>query len=324
MPLISSAAILLDAVAKAGSIRGAAAKQNISASALNRQILNLEEEYGTKLFERLPRGVRLTSAGEALLADVRRWLRDQERTRRHLSEMRGDIRGHAAIGLMETMSEHVVDGLMTFMRERRSQISLDVQVGGTETLVNSLLQGQLDLVICYAAPSLPEITALKVIQPTPGIIVSRDHPLASRRSIRLTECAEYSFVLPDASLSLRKTVDKTLERLKFTPRHIVTTNSIRVMKMLVLDHEQIAILGLADVLLDTNCDPRLIHIPFADKVHPGSKLSLIAARHAGMSPVKALIAERLSQMLDQIPGRPAPARGHGPRHRPRPAGLPFR
>jgi DNA-binding transcriptional LysR family regulator len=300
MPLISSSAILLNAVAKAGSIRGAAAKQNISASALNRQILNLEEEYGAKLFERLPRGVRLTSAGEVLVADVRRWLQDQEKSRRHLSELRGDIRGHTAIGLMESMSEYTVSCLMTFMRERRSAISLDVQVGGTEILINRLLAGTLDLVICYAAPNLPELSIVKLVEPAPGIIVGRDHPLAGRKSIRLGECAEYSFVMPDVSLSIREMLDRSLERLKFSPRHIVTTNSIKLMKMLVRDHGQIAILGLADVQLDASADSGIVYIPFADKAPLGSRLSLVALRHARMDPVTALVADRLTTMLADL------------------------
>jgi len=301
MPLIASAAILLNAVAKAGSIRGAAAKQNISPSALNRQILNLEEEYGAQLFERLPRGVRLTAAGEVLVADVRRWLQDQEKSRRHLAELKGDIKGHTSIGLMESLSEYMVSRLMTAMRERRSLISLDIVVGGTETLLDRLLAGGLDLVICYAAPSLPDLAVIKMVEPRPGIIVGRDHPLANNKSIRISDCSDYSFVMPDASLSLREKLDKSLERLKFTPRHIVTTNSIKVMKMLVRDHGQIAVLGMADTFLDI--DPGgIVHIPFADKIHPGSQLSLIAQRHARMSPVTALIADRLKDMLGELPG----------------------
>ncbi len=301
MPLIASAAVLLNAVAKAGSIRGAAAKQNISPSALNRQILNLEEEYGAQLFERLPRGVRLTAAGEVLVADVRRWLQDQEKSRRHLAELKGDIKGHTSIGLMESLSEYMVSRLMTSMRERRSLISLDVVVGGTETLIDRLLTGGLDLVISYAAPNLPDLSVIKLVEPRPGIIVGRDHPLANRKSIRISDCSDYSFVMPDASLSLRDKLDKSLERLKFTPRHIVTTNSIKVMKMLVRDHGQIAVLGMADTFLDI--DPGgIVHIPFADKIHPGSQLSLVAARHARMSPVTAMIADRLKDMLGELPG----------------------
>src|ERR1700675_1447540 len=61
----------VDAVARYGSIRKAADTLNIASSALNRQILDLEADLGAPLFERLPRGVRVTSAGEAFLVYAR-------------------------------------------------------------------------------------------------------------------------------------------------------------------------------------------------------------------------------------------------------------
>ncbi|HUD88673.1 MAG TPA: LysR family transcriptional regulator, partial [Xanthobacteraceae bacterium] len=61
----------VDAVARHGSIRKAADALNVASSALNRQILDLESDLGSALFERLPRGVRLTAAGEVFLAYVR-------------------------------------------------------------------------------------------------------------------------------------------------------------------------------------------------------------------------------------------------------------
>jgi molybdenum-dependent DNA-binding transcriptional regulator ModE len=64
--------LILDTVARAGSIRKAADRLRIASTALNRSILNVEKELGTPLFERLPRGVRLTAAGEVLIATIRR------------------------------------------------------------------------------------------------------------------------------------------------------------------------------------------------------------------------------------------------------------
>lgn len=54
------------AVARCGSLRRAAEQLHISASAINRQILQAEEAFGTPLFERLPEGLRMTTAGELL------------------------------------------------------------------------------------------------------------------------------------------------------------------------------------------------------------------------------------------------------------------
>ena len=304
MPLISAAATWLIEVARAGSIRRAAAQLNVSPSAVNRQILNLEAEYGADLFERLPRGVRLTAAGEILVAEIQRWQHDQSRALRHLSQLRGTVRGHAAIGLMESLGQSVVSRLMTFMRERHSQVSLDVVIGGTVHLVERLVGGTLDLAICYAVPKQPEIDFLATTTSTAGVVVARNHPLAARKSIRLTDCADYSFVIPDASLTVRRVLDTAFEKAKMHPVNVVTTNSIEVMKLLVREHGQIAMLGLIDVRSDLDAGD-LVHIPFSDHQVPGSGLSLIARKHARLSPVAAVLAEHLKEYLNSGPaGRP--------------------
>ncbi len=69
----------LDEVARAGSIRKASEKLNISSSSINRQILALEDELGSPIFHRLHRQLRLTQTGEILIDHVRRTLKDLNR-----------------------------------------------------------------------------------------------------------------------------------------------------------------------------------------------------------------------------------------------------
>src|SRR5215472_8186671 len=116
MPLLSQAARLVDEVARNGSIRRAAARMNASPSAVNRQILNLETELGVALFERLPNGMRLTAAGEAILVEIRRWRQAQSRVQRHLQELKGLQRGHVAIGMMECFGRDLGPRLFRNMR----------------------------------------------------------------------------------------------------------------------------------------------------------------------------------------------------------------
>ncbi len=63
-------------VARLGSIRKASESLHVSASAIDRQILNAEAELGVPLFERLPGGLRLTAAGEILMASTGKWEKD--------------------------------------------------------------------------------------------------------------------------------------------------------------------------------------------------------------------------------------------------------
>jgi DNA-binding transcriptional LysR family regulator len=72
MPFFTTAIRCFEAVARDGAIRRAAERLNLSASAVNRQILRLEEDLGVALFERLPRGMRLSAAGEVLLVSISR------------------------------------------------------------------------------------------------------------------------------------------------------------------------------------------------------------------------------------------------------------
>ena len=76
MPAISQAFRCFDEVARRGSVRKAAVTLHLTPAAVNQQILNLEALVGVPLFDRLPRGMQLTTAGELMLASVRRSQRD--------------------------------------------------------------------------------------------------------------------------------------------------------------------------------------------------------------------------------------------------------
>lgn len=302
VPLISPAASWLAMVAKVGSIRKAAAQLNVSPSAVNRQILKLEAEYGAGLFERLPRGLRPTAAGRLLVAEIERWQQDHDRAVRTLAELRNHVRGHATIGLMESIAGQMVGGLMFAMREQHVQLSLDVTVSGTERLVELLLADKLDLAICYAVPRRPEIQFLARLPPRSGIVVAGDHALAGRKSIRLADCAAYSFVFPDASLTVRPLIEKAFGRAGIHPPNMVTTNSIDVMKTLVREQGQVAWLSYYDVHAEV-LEGGFVHLPIADRHVTGTSLSLIARKHSPLSPVATLVAKHLRDQLQRLATR---------------------
>src|SRR4051812_14309475 len=81
------------AVARSSSIREAADASNVTSSALNRRILDLEGELGAPLFERHARGTRLTSAGEIYLDYARRAVRDAEAAQSQIDDLGGMRRG---------------------------------------------------------------------------------------------------------------------------------------------------------------------------------------------------------------------------------------
>jgi Bacterial extracellular solute-binding proteins, family 5 Middle/Bacterial regulatory helix-turn-helix protein, lysR family len=114
-------------VARVGSIHNAAERPHVSPSTVNNRILNLESAYGVPLFERLPRGVRLTAAGEMLRERVRRWHLDHDQARLHLQELQELRRGHVNLGLMERLASDFVAAVFA-----QSPSAIGVQSQGTD------------------------------------------------------------------------------------------------------------------------------------------------------------------------------------------------
>jgi molybdenum-dependent DNA-binding transcriptional regulator ModE len=108
----------VDDIARSGSIRKAAERLNLTASALNRRIMDIEEELGTLLFERRPRGVRLTSAGELFLDLARRQLSDTERMLSQIEELKGMRRGVVRIAGSQALAHSFLPASLAQFRKQ--------------------------------------------------------------------------------------------------------------------------------------------------------------------------------------------------------------
>lgn len=299
MSLISQAALLLDEVARTGSIRKAADRLNVSPSALNRRILNLEDEYGVKLYERLPRGVRLTAAGEILLTDIRRWRTEQQRSKARLQELQGLRRGHVAVGLMECLAGDFAETFFRDVQERYSLLTLELFVGGTQEVVRRLVADELHVAVCFNVPTRQDVRKLLSFEVPAGIVVGPRHPLAACEAVRLSDCAGYPFVAPDFSLATRERIERAMQAAQMRTVPGVVSNSIAVIKRLVRDNVHVAFLGAVDVVEELR-DRTLRFIPLSDRQWPKEELSLIARNGAGMPPATHAIVERLREQLAKV------------------------
>ena len=108
----------VDEVARTGSIRRAAAKLHVTASAVNRRIMDLEVELGAPLFERRARGVRLTAAGEVFVRYVREQGAGLERTRSHIEDLRGLRRGTVRIACSQALGFDFMPRMIAEFRRR--------------------------------------------------------------------------------------------------------------------------------------------------------------------------------------------------------------
>jgi len=208
MHLASPLTRYFDEVVKQGSIRRAADRLNVSASSINRQILQLESQLGTPLFERLPRGVALTEAGRIILAVIRRFQSESGVAFAHIEALRGLKRGHVNFGTVQYLSEYVIPNALTLLRNSFPEISYSYYLGDSKEIIDKVLDGSLDFGISWNPPvSSPIIRRATQTIPI-GIVVQPTHPLAATASVRIDDLAEYPVIFPAPGTDFRSILDE--------------------------------------------------------------------------------------------------------------------
>ncbi|KAB1072425.1 LysR family transcriptional regulator [Methylobacterium planeticum] len=236
----------LDEVARSGSIRRAATRLNVASSAINRQILALEAEMGTPLFERLPRGLRLTATGEVLIRHVRDTLKEHERVMARVAALRGLTRGEVTIATMASLAAGVLPGVIREFRATNPRIVVKVQVLPADGIVDALLSGEADLALAYRLPPNPRMRCIAAFEHRLGAVMAPEHPLNGRYQVRMADCLEYPLVVADHSMTLREVLELLVPQGEhFAP--VVETNSIELMKRLAQVPPHIAFVNLSDV-----------------------------------------------------------------------------
>ena len=169
---------LIQDVARAGSIRKAAEDQNITSSALNRRIQAFEAEFGSQIFERLPRGVRLNPAGELLMQHIRSQISDLERIRGQVADLSGARRGHVSIACSQAVNPIFLPEQISRYRADHPAVTFSVRVRDRAAAERELSTFSSDLALVFEPIYLADFEVIKAIPQPVCAVMAADHPLA--------------------------------------------------------------------------------------------------------------------------------------------------
>lgn len=139
----------LSAVIARGSMRQAALALNISQPALSQSIRELEELVGTALFERTPRGLRVTPAGRQLGIHADIVASEIEKTSLTAAALRTGWQSHLSIGASASICASAIPTLAGTLLDEGLVSGLDVHEGVAASLIDRLARGALDVVVTY-------------------------------------------------------------------------------------------------------------------------------------------------------------------------------
>jgi len=174
----------------------AAERLHLAQPALSRQIQDLEEEIGVKLFDRLPRGVKISAAGASFLDDARRILRQvNEATMRAGRVARGQS-GVLRVGFTESASWHgVVPDSFRQFRQRQPDAELQLYPTASLEQIEAIRAGRLDAGFVFSMPkSDRELDQMPVAIHHLVLAAPKGHPLIRLKKLRLRDMSDTAFV----------------------------------------------------------------------------------------------------------------------------------
>lgn len=297
--LVPAALRYAEQVARSGSIQRAAKDLNVAASAINRQVLQLEDTLGVPLFERVAKGMRLTPAGDAIVTLARRWMADERRAAAELRQLQGINQGLVRVVAMDSHVNGILPALIAHLDAHHPRISLDVEVASTDAAVAALTAGEADIAAVFNLSPRRDIHVIWSAELPFGCVIAPDHPLARRPSLSLQEVVAHPIVLQSRALMIRRYLEARHGWLFTQDRKTVETNSLQLVKILAREKGYVAFTSELDAAPEL-IGGTLVFRPVRDKGAEPQMVSIAMDSRKPLTRVGRIVAEALEALITGV------------------------
>ncbi|WP_447043744.1 LysR family transcriptional regulator [Vreelandella sp. H-I2] len=230
------------AVAETGSIRQASLTLHVSASAISRQIQNLEHSFQTTLFDRCADGMLLTEEGKVLALHMQRTMREMELARAKIDDLHGLTAGTVRYATIEGVVRAWLFPAIADFQSIYPLVKFKGFISGAEAVYQALENDQVDFGITMHDDFYPDIGIVEKFTTPFKAAMSHQHPLAHRKSLHLEELVPYELTMLDSTFHTRRALDLSLSRKGLNIRIGFELNHIELIKVHVLQTGNITIL----------------------------------------------------------------------------------
>lgn len=291
----------VDEVARVGSIRQAAERLHIAPSAVNRRVQDLEQELGTPIFERLPRGVRLTAAGELFVAYIRSRSAQLDQVRSEIEDLQGLRRGSVNLVASQALAPAFLPRAVASFRTTHPLVSVQARIGDHLQAVKALRDFEIDLALVFNLAPDADIERIVEFEQKLVATMHCTHPLAQQAELRMRDCVNYPMVLPVRDIGGRQLLDRFMARSSLKLRPVVESNSFEFLRGYLYYEQAISFQIAIGAVTDGG---QLVNREIADRGFPGGQLVLASLRGRQLPVIAHAFAAHLTAALSAGSGRP--------------------
>jgi DNA-binding transcriptional LysR family regulator len=222
------------AVARYESFSKASEHLFVTQPAISKRVAALEEELGTKLFNRIARQISLTDAGKQLLPRAQDLVNQADDMQRYASNLNDDVGGILSIAVSHHIGLHRLPPVLKEFNLRYPKVELDIRFEDSDQAFREVEQGDIE----YAVITLPSDLSDKLVKQVIwvdklDVVVGLEHALAHKKSVNLEILSQYAAVLPSKGTETHKVIQRQFERAGHVMQVQMETNNLETLKMLV-------------------------------------------------------------------------------------------
>jgi len=285
---------IFQAVAAAESISRGAERLFISQSAVSKQLADFEQALGLKLFDRLPRGVRLTEPGRLLLGYANRLFAIEADAERALGDLRQLVRGRIIIGASRTIGSYLLPERLAAFRQQHPGVELELQVENTSTIERRLVGGEIDLGFTEGVVSDERLDYEIYAQDELVLIAHPAHPAALRAPLSVSDLEALPMLIHEVGSGTREVTEIALASRKVRIRPAMTLASSEAIKQTVAAGAGLAF--LSSLSIQTELEARRLVVVPVRQLRIQRPLYLVRLRSATPGP-------SLQAFLDSLKAR---------------------
>lgn len=284
------------AVARAGSFTAASSELGVAQPSLTKSIRALERELGATLFERLPRGVVLTGAGQALRRHAERVGVQLQDASRELQSLAGQSGGLIAIGAGPSWLRRLLPIAAANAIRANPAVRLSVVGGFDDVLLRALRAGDLDFVVAELPPEdRAEDLALHALTSDRLAVLCREgHPLAAASHPSLGDLLAYPWVMPPATTRAQQRLNALFVAADFpAPDIAAETESQAFLLQLLLNSDALTFSVASTAQLPEAAGTVLLDVP---QLRAERSAGVITRRHGWLPQAAQAIVDDLQQL----------------------------
>lgn len=234
---------IFQAVAASGSVSAGAQRLRISQSAASKQLGEFEKALGVVLFDRLPRGVRLTDAGRVLQGYANNLVAVEAEAEAAIRDLKSGIRGRLRIGASRTVGAYLMPALLAQFRQRYPEVELFLHVDSTSAIEQRLIASAIDIGFTEGIVGSELLEYRVFARDELVLIAAPKHPIAQLNPAPLSALLQHALLMHEIGSGTRAVTERAFSAKKISLRPSMTLASTEAIKHTVETGVGIAVLS---------------------------------------------------------------------------------